>query len=119
MVAVPDPEYPVGTWGPDDTPAHLLEWDQPVDPPDVPGFTATELGIPETITIHGSDSKPPPIYEICTTNAQVVIPHPDCTTCTFLQRRALLQRPRGHFPSDSDALDTDFDIPTFLTHQAA
>lgn len=63
----PDPAYPVGSW------------DQPGVPPDVPGFSATDLGLePEVITIHDTDSEPVPPYRAIQRNGpRVVIPHPD------------------------------------------
>ncbi len=93
--AVPtDLEYPVGTWGPDDTPENLRVWDQPVAPPNVPSFTAADLGLPEVITIHDTDSEPIPPYSgrpIPRNCGGVQIPHPDRATRTFIWGRALLQ----------------------------
>ncbi len=78
-IAVPDPEFPTGTWGPDDTPERLRVWDQPVAPPNVPGFSAADLNKPEVITIHDTDSEPIPPYlgsPIPRAGPRVVIPHP-------------------------------------------
>ncbi len=46
--------------GPDDISDNLRVWDQSVEPPNVPGFSAADLEEPEVITIHNTDSKPAP-----------------------------------------------------------
>ncbi len=78
MTAVPDPEYPTRTWGPDNTPEHLRVWDQPVvADPTIPGFMATDLDVPEVITIHDTNNKLLPSYERpleAGLNAQVLYP---------------------------------------------
>ncbi len=95
MTAVPDPDYPTGTWGPEDTPKHLQVWDQPVDAdPTIPGFSATNLDLPKVITIYDTNSESLPPYERpleAGLDAWVVIPHPDHANWTLFRGRALLQ----------------------------
>ncbi len=112
-----DPDYPMGTWGPDDTPANLRVWDQPVAPPDVPGFSATDLRIkPKVITIHDTDSEPVPLYlggppTLHYPCPWVLIPHPDRLGL------GLHMAPRERFPNESDASDIDSPPEEYLTYR--